>query len=232
MSGPIFIALDFDSAAKAQQFLTPFEQLAQKPAVKVGMELFYAAGPSLVQALRQAGFTVFLDLKLYDIPHTVGQAVVVLRKLDVQYLTVHAAGGAAMLAQAQAAAGEQLKLLAVTQLTSFSEAEVQDIHLSTASLDDTVVHLAQLADQAGLAGTISSPHEARLIGDNTRPGFLKITPGIRLAGDAVGDQKRVTTPADARRLGSDGIVVGRSITQAANPVAAYQEVEGAWQAND
>ena len=225
---PVFIALDFPNGNTALNFLEPFKKIDKKPAIKVGMELFYAEGPDFVRDLRQKGFDIFLDLKLYDIPNTVGHAVANIAKLDVQYLTLHAAGGAKMMTAAVANKGHNLKILAVTQLTSFSEADVQEISQSTVTLAESVLHLAKMADNAGVDGTISSPLEAGMIQANTQSDFLTITPGIRLAGDNANDQKRVTTPAKAKQLGATGLVVGRSITKASDPVAAYQQVLKEW----
>lgn len=227
----IFIALDFENETLAWEFLNQFPEDV-RPAVKIGMELFYREGPAFVEAVKAAGFTVFLDLKLYDIPNTVGHAVRNLARLDIDYLTIHTAGGVEMMQAAVAGAAEVAqavgvqapKLLGITQLTSFSEATMQATQLVEASMAESVTHLAKLADEAGLAGTISSAFESQMIHDATRAGFLSITPGIRLAGDAIGDQSRVVTPGRAHEMGADGIVVGRSITQAADPVAAYQQV--------
>lgn len=228
MIAPVFIALDFPDAASAQAFLAEFQDLPAQPAVKVGMELFYAAGPAFVRELRAQGFTVFLDLKLYDIPNTVGHAVASLAQLDVQYLTVHAAGGTKMMQQAVANKGTDMKILAVTQLTSFSEADMQATQQTTLSMAESVQHLAKMAYAAGVDGTISAPGEAALIRDVTADNFLRITPGIRLTGDAADDQARITTPAVARESGATGLVVGRSITKAQAPVAAYQRVMAEW----
>ncbi|QOD85800.1 orotidine-5'-phosphate decarboxylase [Weissella viridescens] len=227
----IFIALDFENETLAWEFLNQFPEDV-RPAVKIGMELFYREGPAFVEAVKAAGFTVFLDLKLYDIPNTVGHAVRNLARLDIDYLTIHTAGGVEMMQAAVAGAAEGAqavgvqapKLLGITQLTAFSEATMQATQLVEASMAESVTHLAKLADEAGLAGTISSAFESQMIHDATRAGFLSITPGIRLAGDAIGDQSRVVTPGRAHEMGADGIVVGRSITQAADPVAAYQQV--------
>lgn len=231
MTVPIFIALDFPTADEMWDFLSAFPS-DELPAVKVGMELFYAEGPNLVRDLKAAGFTVFLDLKLYDIPNTVGQAVKNLAKLDIDYLTVHAAGGQRMMEAAVAGAKEGAatlgvtapKLLAITQLTSFSESEMQATQLVSVPLEESVVHLAQLAQKSGIDGTISSAFESQMIHEAVGSNFLSITPGIRLAGDDQGDQSRVMTPARAAEMTADGLVVGRSITQAANPVNAYQLV--------
>jgi len=231
MTAPVFIALDFPDGDTAKQFLAQFPNDI-RPAVKIGMELFYREGPAIVKELKAAGFTIFLDLKLYDIPNTVEQATRNVARLGADYLTIHAAGGVRMMAAAKHGAtmgAEEAgttapKLLAITQLTSFSEEEMQATQLVEASMADSVIHLAKLAAEAGVAGTISSAFESQMIHDHTPASFLSITPGIRLAGDAKGDQSRVVTPARAKQMGANGIVVGRSITQATDPVAAYQAV--------
>lgn len=228
MQRPVFIALDFPNAVTARAFLDNFRDITNKPAIKIGMELFFAEGPEFVRELRRQGFTIFLDLKLYDIPTTVGHAVASIAKLNVQYLTVHAAGGEKMLRQAVANKGQNMQLLAVTQLTSFSESDMQATQQTTASMTDSVIHLAQLAYQSGVDGTISAPLEANLIQQKTSDSFLRVTPGIRLTGDSADDQARITTPAKARDFGATGLVVGRSITKAKNPVAAYQQVLSEW----
>lgn len=231
MQEPIFIALDFKDAQTAWQFLKVFPNDI-RPAVKVGMELFYQAGPAFIRELKEAGFALFLDLKLYDIPHTVEAAVRNLASLQVDYLTVHAAGGQEMMMAALRGAKEGAmqakttppKLLAITQLTSFSEEAMQATQLVQASMAESVLHLARLAANSGLAGTISSAYESQLIHEAVGTSFLSITPGIRLAGDDQGDQSRVMTPRAAAQHGANGLVVGRSITQAKSPVEAYQRV--------
>lgn len=229
MDHPIFIALDFATADLARQFLKKFEHAQPKPAIKIGMELFYATGPDFVRELRQAGFTIFLDLKLYDIPNTVAQAVRTITRLDVQYLTLHAMGGAKMLEAAVAAKqNSDLKLLAVTQLTSLTEVEMQSTQSTTLTMTQSVKHLAELAYQQGIDGTISSALEATPILQVTAPEFLRITPGIRLAGDSADDQKRITTPSQARELSASGLVIGRSITKAQDPVTAYMRAKKEW----
>lgn len=229
MDHPIFIALDFATADLAHQFLKKFEHVQPKPAIKIGMELFYATGPDFVRELRQAGFTIFLDLKLYDIPNTVAQAVRTITRLDVQYLTLHAMGGAKMLEAAVAAKqNSDLKLLAVTQLTSLTEVEMQSTQSTTLTMTQSVKHLAELAYQQGIDGTISSALEATPILQVTAPEFLRITPGIRLAGDSADDQKRITTPSQARELAASGLVIGRSITKAQDPVTAYMRAKKEW----
>ena len=227
---PVFIALDFADAQTTWHFLDQFS--SQQPlAVKVGMELFYREGPQLVIDLKARGYIVFLDLKLYDIPHTVGQATKNLARLGIDYLTLHAAGGERMLSAAKTAieaSNQQTKLLAITQLTSFTPDELQVTQQLAISLEESVIHLAQVADRAGMDGVISSAFETAMIHQATRKDFLSITPGIRLAGDDKGDQKRIVTPQQARANGANGIVVGRSITQALNPVAAYEEITNAF----
>ncbi|MDN6968137.1 orotidine-5'-phosphate decarboxylase [Oenococcus sp. UCMA 17063] len=223
MSKPVFIALDFSNLKTAFDFLNKFPN-HEKPAVKVGMELFYAEGPKIIQQLREKDYEVFLDLKLYDIPHTVAAAVKSLLALDVQYLTIHGLGGLKMMEAAVDAAAGKLKLLAVTQLTSVSENEMRNTQLTRATVEQSVKHLAQLALQAGVDGTISSPLETRIINQATPGDFLKITPGIRLSGDQKSDQARITTPKKAKEFGASGLVVGRPITQAADPLAVYRKI--------
>ncbi|GMA68803.1 orotidine 5'-phosphate decarboxylase [Leuconostoc litchii] len=225
---PVFIALDFPDAESTRGFLKPFSKLTERPALKVGMELFYSEGPDFVLELKRAGYTIFLDLKLYDIPNTVGHTVARIARLNVDYLTIHAIGGEKMLAAAVANKGESLKLLAVTQLTSLSENEIRETQLTSATIAESVTHLAKIAYEIGVDGTISSALEADLIRKHTSDQFLRITPGIRLSGDGVGDQTRVTTPQKAKIIGATGLVVGRSITQAENPLAAYQQVMKEW----
>jgi len=233
---PVIVALDFENQQVVSDFLEQFP--ASEPVmVKVGMELFYKAGPSILRTLRERGLQIFLDLKLYDIPHTVEQAMRQLGRQGVAMVTVHAAGGAAMLAAARrgldqgslAAGVAPAKLLAITQLTSTTEAQMQAEQLVTADLPTAVAHLAQLAQANGADGVISSALEAPAIHAATSSDFLCINPGIRLATDAADDQKRVVTPARAAALGSNGLVVGRSITQAADPVAAYHQVLPEWE---
>ncbi|MDR3241601.1 MAG: orotidine-5'-phosphate decarboxylase [Lactobacillaceae bacterium] len=226
---PIFIALDVSSEKAAYKILDAFPA-NNRPAVKVGMELFYVAGPEFVRGLKAKGYTVFLDLKLYDIPNTVQKATQNLAELGVDYLTVHAAGGRRMLEAAlygaekgaQIAGLSRMKLLGITQLTSFSEAEMQETQLVNASMRESVLHLAKIADEVGIAGVISSAYEAAEIHKITGANFLTITPGIRFAEDEQGDQRRVMTPQQAGANGADGLVMGRSITGAQDVVAAYQ----------
>lgn len=234
---PVIVALDFENQQVVTDFLAQFPATDQ-PMVKVGMELFYATGPSILRTLRQRGLQIFLDLKLYDIPHTVERAMRQLGRQGVAMVTIHAAGGAAMIAAArrglnqgsQEAGVVPAKLLAITQLTSTTEAQMQAEQLVAADLPTSVRHLAQLAQANGADGVIASALEDPVIHAATAPDFLCINPGIRLATDAADDQQRVVTPAQAARLGSDGIVVGRSITQAADAVAAYHQVLAEWEA--
>ncbi|ANK59503.1 orotidine-5'-phosphate decarboxylase [Loigolactobacillus backii] len=228
------IALDFPNQAAVVEFLQQFPQ-GQPLFVKIGMELFYSAGPDIVRALVAAGHDVFLDLKLYDIPHTVEKSMQVLGNLGVTMTNVHASGGREMMQAAKQGllAGSHgqkpPKLIAVTQLTSTNQAQIQQEQLITASLTESVTHLAQLADQAGLDGVVCSALEAEAIKRATRADFLCITPGIRLTATTHDDQKRIATPANAAKLGSSQLVVGRPITQAKNPVVAYQEIKKLWE---
>lgn len=232
---PVIIALDFPSQVAALEFLAPFRGLPNL-FVKVGMELFYTAGPAILAELRQRGIQVFLDLKCYDIPHTVEQTMRQLGRQGVALTTIHAAGGADMIAAAKRglltgakeAGVAPAKLLAVTQLTSTTAAQMQREQLVTADLPTSVRHLARLAWQSGADGVIASALEDPTIHAATAADFWCINPGIRLENDAVDDQKRVVTPGRAAQLGSDGLVVGRSITQASDPVAAYQRVLREW----
>lgn len=231
---PVIIALDFHDTATTLTFLDQFD--GADLFVKVGMELFYFEGPAIIRELKRRGCRIFLDLKLYDIPNTVEQAMFQLGQQGVDMVTVHAAGGRDMMQRARAGLdrGSQLagvapaKLLAITQLTSTSEGQMQEEQLVTASLQDSVSHLAKLAHDSGADGVISSALEDEQIHAATGADFMCVNPGIRLATDAADDQKRVVTPATARQLGSNGIVVGRSITQAPDPVAAYQTVLNEW----
>lgn len=233
---PVIIALDFENQQIVTDFLAQFPPTDQ-PMVKVGMELFYLAGPSILRTLQERGLRVFLDLKLYDIPHTVERAMRQLGRQGVALVTVHAAGGAAMIAAARRGLDQgsreagvaPAKLLAITQLTSTSEAQMQAEQLVSADLPTAVTHLARLAQANGADGVVASALEDPTIHAAIAPEFLCINPGIRLATDTADDQQRVVTPAQAAHLGSDGIVVGRSITQAADPVAAYHQVLAEWE---
>ena len=214
------VALDVPDAASAFALLGRVGPGADF--VKVGLQLFTAEGPSVVRRLRDEGRRVFLDLKLHDIPNTVAQAVRSAAALDVQLLTVHASGGAAMLRAAAAAArGTGVKLLGVTVLTSLSADELAEAWGRAAlTAEAEVERLAALAKTGGIDGVVSSVHELPVVRRAAGEGFLALTPGIRLAGDAAGDQQRVATPAEAARLGADYVVLGRSVTAAADPAAA------------
>ncbi|VDK14965.1 Orotidine 5'-phosphate decarboxylase {ECO:0000255/HAMAP-Rule:MF_01200} [Oenococcus sicerae] len=222
MTDNLFIALDFTAGGQALDFLKHFKGI--RPAVKVGMALFYAAGADFIHELRQEGYPVFLDLKLFDIPNTVAASMISINRLDVQFLTLHALGGQKMLAAAVQEKAENLKLLAVTQLTSFSETEMQQTQMTTVQVGKSVQHLAKIAESAGMDGTISSAQEADLIQQVTGPNFLKVTPGIRLADGQRDDQSRIATPAYAKDHGANALVIGRPITQAADPLAVYKKI--------
>ena len=225
MGKDVIIALDFDSREKTMAFLDQFT--GEKPFVKIGMELYYAEGPDIVRDIKARGHKIFLDLKLHDIPNTVKKAMAVLAGLDVDMVNLHAAGTKAMMEAALEGAarpgGSQPLLIAVTQLTSTSQERMEADLLVEKPLDQVVLHYAKCAAEAGLAGVVCSPLEAGTVHSACGPDFVTVTPGVRFADGDVGDQVRVTTPARARELGSDYIVVGRPITQAANPVAAYRK---------
>ena len=224
--GDVIIALDFPSAEAVYAFLDKFENEARKPYVKVGMELFYAEGPQIVREIKARGHKIFLDLKLHDIPNTVKKAMASLSRLDVDMTNLHAAGTIDMMRAAVEGLtrpdGTRPMLLAVTQLTSTSEERMQRELLIHASMPDTVKKYAQNAKEAGLDGVVCSPLEAGLVKEACGAAFQTVTPGIRFADSAADDQARVMTPEKARLGGSDYIVVGRPITQAADPVAAYR----------
>lgn len=224
MKRDVIIACDFASAEATYAFLDRFTE--EKPFVKIGMELYYAEGPAIVREIRRRGHSVFLDLKLHDIPNTVEKAMRVLSRLDVQMVNLHAAGTKAMMEAALRGLtredGTRPILLAVTQLTSMSEERMHDELLISGSIADCVCHYAQMAKEAGLDGVVCSPLEAGMVKERCRKEFLTVTPGIRFADGVVGDQVRITTPARAKEIGSDFIVVGRPITAAEDPVAAYR----------
>lgn len=223
MGKDVIIACDFDSRAQMLEFLDMFG--AVKPYVKIGMELFYAQGPQIVRDIKQRGHKIFLDLKLHDIPNTVMKAMRVLSELDVDMCNVHAAGTRAMMEAAVKGLmrpdGSRPLLVAVTQLTSTSQERMRDELLIDRPMPDVVMSYARNAMQSGLDGVVCSPLEAGAVHSACGNGFLTVTPGIRFADDAAGDQVRVTTPLKAKELGSDYIVVGRSVTAAADPRAAY-----------
>lgn len=227
MTVPI-IALDFSSADETKDFLKPFSGL--DPYVKVGMELYYKEGPKIVSWLVDNGYQVFVDLKLHDIPNTVKNGMKNLSGLGVKMLNLHAAGGSEMMKYAVEGVKEGAKngqvplLIAVTQLTSISDQMLKDELLIDASLLDCVLNYAQNAKNSGLDGVVCSVHESKKIKDTIGKDFLTITPGIRLPGDAKGDQARIATPTVAKQNGSDFIVVGRSITKSKDPVATYKNI--------
>lgn len=221
------IALDFASKGEVQSFLEQFPA-HEKLYVKVGMELYYAEGPSIISYLKDCGHSIFLDLKLHDIPNTVESAMRVLAKLGVDMTNVHAAGGVDMMKAARRGLGADAVLIAVTQLTSTSEEQMRSDQNIQTSLQDAVVHYAQKAAQAGLDGVVCSAHEVALIKGATRSDFVCLTPGIRPAGGDAGDQKRVMTPTEAARIGSDYIVVGRPIMRSRNPYQAYLAIKEEW----
>lgn len=224
MNRDVIIACDFSGAAEVFDFLGLFDG-GSKPFVKIGMELFYAEGPSIVREIKARGHRIFLDLKLHDIPNTVRKAMRVLSALDVDMVNVHAAGTAAMMQAALEGLtrpdGSRPLLIAVTQLTSTSEERMREELLIGAGMEEVICHYARNARNAGLDGVVCSPREAGLVKQACGAGFLTVTPGIRFPEAAADDQVRVTTPAMARSIGSDFIVVGRPITAAADPVAAY-----------
>lgn len=224
MNKDVIIALDFPSGKEALDFLDKFT--GKKPYVKVGMELFYSEGPEIVKQIKARGHKIFLDLKLHDIPNTVEKAMAALSKLDVDMCNVHAAGTIAMMKAALKGLtrpdGTRPLLIAVTQLTSTSDEVMQSELLISKSLDDVIVQYAKNASNAGLDGIVCSPLEAEKIHTNCGNSFLTVTPGIRFQGATKDDQVRITTPAGAKALGSDYIVVGRPITKAENPVSAYE----------
>ena len=224
MAKDVIIALDFADAGQVFAFLDRFPE--KKPYVKIGMELYYAEGPEIVRQIKARGHKIFLDLKLHDIPNTVKKAMRVLSNLDVDMVNLHAAGTRAMMEAALEGLtrpdGSRPLLLAVTQLTSTDQAAMESELLIDRPLDQVVMHYAKNAAAAGLDGVVCSPLEAGKVHEGCGAAFLTVTPGVRFAEGEAGDQKRVTTPARARELGSDYIVVGRPITQAADPAAAYK----------
>ena len=224
MGKDVIIACDFASPDDTFKFLDKFTE--EKPFVKIGMELFYAEGPSIVREIKRRGHKIFLDLKLHDIPNTVKKSMAVLSKLDVDMTNLHAAGTIDMMKAALDGLtredGTRPILIAVTQLTSTSEERMQKELLINASINDTIVKYAKNAKEAGLDGVVCSPLEAGMVKQACSKDFITVTPGVRFADGEVGDQVRVTTPEKAREIGSDYIVVGRPITQADDPVAAYR----------
>ncbi len=224
MGRDVIVACDFPSKAETLAFLDKFTE--EKPFVKIGMELFYAEGPAIVRELKARGHKIFLDLKLHDIPNTVKKAMAVLSGLDVDICNLHASGTIAMMEAALEGLtrpdGTRPLLIAVTQLTSTDQARMENDLWIHAPIDEVVLHYAFNAKQAGLDGVVCSPLEAGKVHEACGKDFLTVTPGVRFADGDVGDQKRVTTPAKAKEIGSDYIVVGRPVTAAADPVAAYR----------
>lgn len=224
MERDVIIACDFSGREQTLGFLDRFT--GKKPFVKIGMELFYAAGPDIVRELKARGHKVFLDLKLHDIPNTVKKAMSVLRDLETDMFNVHAAGASAMMRAAVEGLtrpdGSRPMLIAVTQLTSTSQQVMEKELLIGGSLEETVMSYAENARSSGLDGVVCSPLEARAVKERCGEGFLTVTPGVRFDDSASDDQARIATPARARELGSDFIVVGRPITQAEDPQAAYR----------
>ena len=224
MGKDVIVACDFSSAEATFAFLDKFT--GRKPFVKIGMELYYAEGPSIVREIKARGHKIFLDLKLHDIPNTVKKAMSVLSRLDVDITNLHAAGATAMMQGALEGLtrpdGTRPLLIAVTQLTSTDQETLERDILIKEPIDEVVMHYAKTAKNAGLDGIVCSPLEAGKVHDHCGKNFLTITPGVRFADGDVGDQKRVMTPAAAKEIGSDYIVVGRPITAAADPVAAYE----------
>ena len=224
MGKDVIIACDFSSAEQTFAFLDKFT--GRKPFVKIGMELFYAEGPSIVKEIKKRGHKIFLDLKLHDIPNTVKKAMSVLSNLDVDIGNLHAGGTVAMMEAAieglTRADGTRPLLIAVTQLTSTNQESMETDLLIKEPIDKVVMHYAANAKKAGLDGVVCSPLEAGKVHEVCGADFLTVTPGVRFADGDVGDQKRVMTPKQAKEIGSDYIVVGRPITASADPVAAYE----------
>ena len=225
MGKDVIIACDFDSAEKVFAFLDKFEG-KRKPFVKIGMELYYAEGPEIVREIKKRGHKIFLDLKLHDIPNTVKKSMAVLSRLDVDMTNLHAAGTKRMMEAAIEGLtrpdGTRPMLIAVTQLTSTDQESMENDLLIKEPIAEVVMHYASCAKEAGLDGVVCSPLEAGKVHERCGSGFVTVTPGVRFADGDVGDQKRVMTPTEAKRIGSDYIVVGRPITAAADPVAAYE----------
>lgn len=224
MGKDVIVACDFASAEQTLAFLDLFGE--KKPFVKIGMELYYAEGPSIVKELKKRGHKIFLDLKLHDIPNTVKKSMAVLSKLDVDICNLHAAGTSRMMKAALEGLtredGTRPLLIAVTQLTSTDQESMEQDLLIKEPIDKVVMHYAKCAADAGLDGVVCSPLEAQKVHDICGKSFLTITPGVRFADGELGDQKRVMTPAQAKEIGSDYIVVGRPITAAEDPKAAYE----------
>ena len=226
MGKDVIIACDFDSKEKVFAFLDKFNAEERKPFVKIGMELYYAEGPEIVKEIKRRGHKIFLDLKLHDIPNTVKKSMAVLSRLDVDMTNLHAAGTGRMMEAAIEGLtrpdGTRPMLIAVTQLTSTDEETMKADLLINEPIDKVVMHYAANAKRSGLDGVVCSPLEAGKVHDTCGRDFVTVTPGVRFADGDIGDQKRVMTPAAAKEIGSDYIVVGRPITAAEDPVAAYR----------
>ncbi len=224
MGKDVIIACDFDSAEKTYEFLDKFE--GKKPFVKIGMELYYAEGPAIVKGIKERGHKIFLDLKLHDIPNTVKKSMAVLSRLDVDMCNLHAGGTINMMKAAIEGLtredGTRPLLIAVTQLTSTDEESMKRDLLIDKPIDEVVMHYARNAKEAGLDGVVCSPLEAGKVHGACGEDFITVTPGVRFAAKDAGDQKRIMTPAEAKKIGSDYIVVGRPITAAEDPVSAYE----------
>ena len=224
MGRDVIVACDFSSKDEVLSFLSKFKD--EKPYVKIGMELFYAEGPAIVKEIKKMGHKIFLDLKLHDIPNTVKKSMSVLSNLDVDMCNLHAAGTKAMMEAALEGLtredGTRPLLIAVTQLTSTSEERMREDLLIDRPIDEVVMHYAKNAADSGLDGIVCSPLEAGKVHETCGDNFITVTPGVRFADGDIGDQVRVTTPAKAKEIGSDYIVVGRPITAAEDPVAAYR----------
>lgn len=226
MAKDVIIACDFNGRDETLRFLDRFPADC-RPYVKIGMELYYSAGPDIVRAIKERGHRIFLDLKLHDIPNTVRKTMKVLSSLDIDMCNVHAAGTVDMMRAALEGLvrpdGTRPLLIAVTQLTSTDEERLHRELLIPAPMAETIAHYAENARTAGLDGVVCSPLEAAMVHERCGADFLAVTPGIRFAGAGADDQRRITTPAQAREIGSDYIVVGRPITAAGDPVAAYRQ---------
>ena len=224
MGKDVIIACDFSSAEKTFEFLDKFT--GKKPFVKIGMELYYAEGPAIVREIKSRGHKIFLDLKLHDIPNTVKKSMAVLSNLGVDICNLHAGGTIRMMEAALEGLtrpdGSRPLLIAVTQLTSTDQESMENDLLIKAPIDEVVMHYAENAKKAGLDGVVCSPLEAGKVHERCGNDFITVTPGVRFADGDIGDQKRVMTPEQARLIGSDYIVVGRPITAADDPVAAYE----------
>lgn len=226
MGKDVIVACDFSSKEETTKFLDLFENEEKKPFVKIGMELFYAEGPDIVRTIKARGHKIFLDLKLHDIPNTVEKSMKVLSGLDVDMTNLHAAGTKNMMTAALKGLtkpdGTRPLLIAVTMLTSTDQESMEKDILIDKPIDEVVMKYAENAMECGLDGVVCSPHESKKVHDACGNKFLTVTPGVRFADGEIGDQKRVMTPAKAKEAGSDFIVVGRPITQAKDPVAAYR----------